>query len=130
MLLRPDCGTLASVETDCKPSVPIIGEALFFAIRVLLARSLRRSSIPLSLNSVFVLVVGCQYGGVINFEGGSPNMETTEITLSTGCEVEECRISNARWRSDAARSRFKGFLIWGYQLGVMTNGSTNNGLEH
>ncbi|KAL2534909.1 Protein kinase superfamily protein [Abeliophyllum distichum] len=74
-LLRPDIGTLASVENDCKPSLPIIGEALFFALRVLLARSLSRSSNPLSLNSVFVLVVDCQYGGVIKVEGDLNKLE-------------------------------------------------------
>ncbi|PIN05817.1 Casein kinase (serine/threonine/tyrosine protein kinase) [Handroanthus impetiginosus] len=74
-LLRPDIGNLASAEGDSKPPFFIIGEALFFALRVLLARSISRSKFPLSLNSVFVLVVDSQYGGVVKVEGDLNKLE-------------------------------------------------------
>ncbi|KAL3819646.1 hypothetical protein ACJIZ3_005551 [Penstemon smallii] len=68
-LLRPDIRTFGSIENESIPSLSIISEALFFAFRVLLARSISRSNIPLSLNSVFVLLVDPQYGGVVKVEG-------------------------------------------------------------
>ncbi|KAL7134302.1 hypothetical protein ABFS83_11G017600 [Erythranthe nasuta] len=74
-LLRPDIGGLTSADEDPKPSTSIMGEALFFALRVLLARSISRSNIPLSLNSVFVLLVDSQYGGVVKIEGDLSKLE-------------------------------------------------------
>ncbi|KAG9133004.1 hypothetical protein Leryth_015380 [Lithospermum erythrorhizon] len=69
VLMRPDIGSLTSKENDHQPSLSIIGEALFFALRVMLARNLSRSNIPDSLNSVFVLLVDSQYGGVVKVDG-------------------------------------------------------------
>ncbi|KAK4412760.1 hypothetical protein Salat_2923200 [Sesamum alatum] len=74
-LLRPDVGSLASVEDDPIPPFSIIGEALFFALRVLLARSISRSHIPLSLNSVYVLLVDSQNGSVVKVEGDLNKLE-------------------------------------------------------
>ncbi|KAL3841114.1 hypothetical protein ACJIZ3_025705 [Penstemon smallii] len=74
-LLRPDIGSLASVENESKPSLSIVAEALFFALRVLVARSISRSNIPLSLKSIFVLLVDSQYGGVIKVEGDLNKLE-------------------------------------------------------
>ncbi|KAI3444248.1 hypothetical protein Pfo_000913 [Paulownia fortunei] len=74
-LLRSDVGSLASVEDDSKLPFSIMGEALFFALRVLLARSISRSNIPLSLNSVFVLLVDSQHGSVIKVEGDLNKLE-------------------------------------------------------
>ncbi|VFQ61561.1 unnamed protein product [Cuscuta campestris] len=69
-LLRPDIGSLAtSADNNSKPSLSIISEALFFGIRVLISRNLSKSNIPLSLNSVFVLLVDSQYGGVMRIQG-------------------------------------------------------------
>ncbi|GFP83773.1 hypothetical protein PHJA_000520800 [Phtheirospermum japonicum] len=62
-LLRHDIGNLS------KPHISIIGEALFFALRVLLARSISRTNVPLSLSPVFVLLVNSQFGGVVRVEG-------------------------------------------------------------
>lgn len=73
-LLRPDIGTLAK-ESGSNPSLSVIGEALFYALRVLLSRSLSRSNIPLSLNSVFVILVDSQYGGVVKVEGDLTKLE-------------------------------------------------------
>lgn len=75
VLLRSNIRSLATAENDCNPSPAVIGEALFFALRVLLARSLSRSNIPLSLNSVFVLLVDSQYGGVMKVEGDVNKLE-------------------------------------------------------
>ncbi|XP_010904709.1 uncharacterized protein [Elaeis guineensis] len=68
-LLRPDIGSL-SMQSDRQPSHAVLGEALFFALRVLLSRSLSRSSTVLrNSNCVFVLLVDSQYGGVVKVEG-------------------------------------------------------------
>ncbi|KAG9144668.1 hypothetical protein Leryth_024128 [Lithospermum erythrorhizon] len=69
VLMRKDIGRHASKENDHQPSLSIIGEALFFALRVLLARNLSRSNIPDSMNSVFVLLVDSQHGGVMKVDG-------------------------------------------------------------
>ncbi|KAK3002988.1 hypothetical protein RJ639_019712 [Escallonia herrerae] len=74
VLLRPDIGSFTD-GNDCKPSLAIISEALFFALRILLSRSLSKSNIPLSLNSVFVLLVDSEYGGVMKVEGDLSKLE-------------------------------------------------------
>lgn len=74
-LLRPHIGNHASADENSNPSVSIICEALFFALRVLLARSISRSNIPLSLNSVFVLLVDSHCGGVVKVEGDLSKLE-------------------------------------------------------
>ncbi|KAK3032312.1 hypothetical protein RJ639_035917 [Escallonia herrerae] len=74
VLLRPDIRSFTD-GNDCKPSLAIISEALFFALRILLSRSLSKSNIPLSLNSVFVLLVDSEYGGVMKVEGDLSKLE-------------------------------------------------------
>ncbi|XP_059646009.1 uncharacterized protein LOC132289889 isoform X2 [Cornus florida] len=85
-LLRPDIGSLA-VESNRKPSLSIIGEALFFALRILLARSLSRSNILESSNSVFVLLIDSQYGGVVKIEGDVNKLEF-DVNNVYECAVE------------------------------------------
>ncbi|KAL6525573.1 hypothetical protein OROHE_015880 [Orobanche hederae] len=72
-LLRPGVGSLVLTDDDdgddLNPPPSIISEALFFALRILLARSISRSNVPLSLSSVFVLLVDSQHGSVIKLEG-------------------------------------------------------------
>ncbi|KAL0282024.1 UNVERIFIED_CONTAM: hypothetical protein Sangu_2976200 [Sesamum angustifolium] len=112
VLLRPDIGSLASAEEDSKPPVSIIGEALFFALRVLIARSISRSNIPLSLNCVYVLLVDYQYGGVVKVEGDLNNLEFdlnnvyesaaswiknhSRIAISPVCRIWN-KLGNANW---------------------------------
>ncbi|KAF6151893.1 hypothetical protein GIB67_010467 [Kingdonia uniflora] len=67
-LLRPDIKSL-SMENDTHPSLPVMGEALFFALRVLLSRSLSQSKALRSFKSVFIILVDSQYGGVVKVEG-------------------------------------------------------------
>ncbi|KAM0934669.1 putative calcium/calmodulin-dependent protein kinase [Dioscorea sansibarensis] len=68
-LLRPDIGTI-SMQSDQQPSNSVLGEALFFALRVLLSRSLSRSTtIVQNSTCVFVLLVDSQYGGVVEVDG-------------------------------------------------------------
>ncbi|CAI8613722.1 unnamed protein product [Vicia faba] len=67
-LLRTDIRGLA-VGSDRQPSLPVLGEALFYAIRMLLARSLSRLSFFPDPSTVFVLLVDSQYGGVVKVEG-------------------------------------------------------------
>ncbi|XP_020114242.1 uncharacterized protein LOC109728283 [Ananas comosus] len=66
-LLRPD---IVSVQNRQELSQSAVGEALFFALRVLLSRSLSRSSAALRNSScVYILPVDSQYGGVVTVEG-------------------------------------------------------------
>ncbi|XP_020671831.1 uncharacterized protein LOC110091887 [Dendrobium catenatum] len=68
-LLRPDIGTL-SIHADQDQPHSVLGEALFFAIRVLVSRSLSKSSAALrNSNCVFVLLVDSQYAGVVKLQG-------------------------------------------------------------
>ncbi|KAK6127162.1 hypothetical protein DH2020_039091 [Rehmannia glutinosa] len=90
-LLRRDIGNLASTEEDSKPPISAVGEALFFALRVLLTRSISRSNIPLSLNSVFVLLVDSQYGGVVKVEG---DLNKLELDLNNVYESAAAWIKN------------------------------------
>ncbi|CAN4118694.1 unnamed protein product [Withania somnifera] len=99
-------------DIDCKPSLSVLGEALFFTLSVLLARSLSRYNIPLSLNSVFVLLVDSQYGGVLKVEGNITKLEMdvndvygcaaewiNNYALSTISPVDEiwAKLGNANW---------------------------------
>ncbi|KAF3548904.1 hypothetical protein DY000_02002276 [Brassica cretica] len=61
-LLRPEVGSR-------QPSLPVLGEALFYALRVLISRSVSRLDFSQSANCVFVLLVDLQYGGVVKVEG-------------------------------------------------------------
>ncbi|KAL3637066.1 hypothetical protein CASFOL_019365 [Castilleja foliolosa] len=89
-LLRPGIGDPDSEmdDDDSNPPVSIIGEALFFALRVLIARSISRSNIPMSLNCVFVLLVDSQYGSVVKVEGDLNKM---------GFDVNNVYESAAAW---------------------------------
>ncbi|XP_010922122.1 uncharacterized protein [Elaeis guineensis] len=93
-LLRPDIGSL-SMQSDWRPSHAILGEALFFALRVLLSRSLSRSSTVLrNSNCVFVLLVDSQYGGVVKVEG-----DVSKLDFDVN-SVYECA---AEWIKEHAR---------------------------
>lgn len=67
-LLRPDIGSFAQ-DSDRPPSLPVLGEALFYALRILIARSVSRLDFSQSSNCVFILLVDSQYGGVVKVEG-------------------------------------------------------------
>ncbi|KAK3139249.1 hypothetical protein QOZ80_5AG0380230 [Eleusine coracana subsp. coracana] len=68
-LLRPDIG-MVSAQDDQEPSPAVLGEALFFALRVLLSRSLSRSSTVLrNSDCVYLLLVDSQFGGVVKVQG-------------------------------------------------------------
>ncbi|PRQ45768.1 putative calcium/calmodulin-dependent protein kinase [Rosa chinensis] len=73
-LLRPDIGGFV-VNGDGQPSLSVIGEALFYALRVLISRSLSRMKYCQTSNSVFVLLVDSQYGGVVKVEGDVNKLE-------------------------------------------------------
>ena len=67
--LRPDVG-MVSAQGDEEPSPAVLGEALFFALRVLLSRSLSKSSTVLrNSDSVYVLLFDSQFGGVVKVQG-------------------------------------------------------------
>ncbi|KDP31730.1 hypothetical protein JCGZ_14887 [Jatropha curcas] len=74
-LLRPDIRSLSSLGIDEQPSLSVLGEALFYAIRMLFSRSLSRLNLSGSSNCVFVLLVDSQYGGVVKVEGDVNKME-------------------------------------------------------
>ncbi|CAA6669158.1 unnamed protein product [Spirodela intermedia] len=68
-LLRPDIGTL-SQSAEQQPSISALGEALFFALRVMVSRSLSKSdAIARNSDRCFVLLVDSQCGGVVKVEG-------------------------------------------------------------
>ncbi|CAI9101071.1 OLC1v1038311C1 [Oldenlandia corymbosa var. corymbosa] len=87
-LLRPDVGSLLASTPDGdfnKPSTTAIGEALFFAVRVILARSLSKSkNIALGSNSIFVLLLDSQYGGVLKLDGDVNKLEV-DVHNVYGC---------------------------------------------
>ncbi|KAM0027469.1 putative protein kinase-like domain superfamily [Helianthus debilis subsp. tardiflorus] len=68
-LLRPEIGSLTKEGEITVPSLSILGEALFYGLRILLSRSIRRSRNPSVLDSVFVILTDCQFGGVVKIEG-------------------------------------------------------------
>ncbi|KAL1314142.1 hypothetical protein HN51_040929 [Arachis hypogaea] len=67
-LLRSDIRGL-TVGSDRRPSPSVLGDALFYALRMLLARSLSGLSFFPDPSMVFVLLVDSQYGGVVKVEG-------------------------------------------------------------
>ncbi|MBA0662184.1 hypothetical protein Goklo_006363, partial [Gossypium klotzschianum] len=73
-LLRPGIQRLVG-ESEQKPSLHVLGEALFYALRMLISRSLSRQNLSLSSNSAFVLLVDSQYGGVVKVEGDVNKMD-------------------------------------------------------
>ncbi|XP_017977519.1 PREDICTED: uncharacterized protein LOC108660410 [Theobroma cacao] len=73
-LLRPDIRSIA-LESEQQPPLRVLGEALFYALRMLLSRSLSRQKFPQGSNSVFVLLVDSQYGGVVKVEGDVNKMD-------------------------------------------------------
>lgn len=75
VLLRPGIENFAKEGEITFPSLLILGEALFYAVRILLSRSLRRLKNPLVLNSVFIILADCQYGGVVKVEGDLMKMD-------------------------------------------------------
>ncbi|KAG6539176.1 hypothetical protein ZIOFF_004329 [Zingiber officinale] len=89
-LLRPDVGM--SVQNDQRPSSSILGEALFFAVRVLLARSLSKSTtVSHNANCVFLLLVDSQYGGVVKVEGdvSKIDFDGSDVYESAGKWIEK-----------------------------------------
>ncbi|EEF28605.1 uncharacterized protein LOC8287910 [Ricinus communis] len=73
-LLRPDIRDL-SVRSNQQLSLSVLSEALFYALRILLSRSISKTSVFESSNCVFVLLVDSQYGGVVKVEGDVNKME-------------------------------------------------------
>lgn len=73
-LLSPDIGNLA-MDRDSYPSPSVLGEVLFYAVRMLLSRSLSKSNYSQGSISAFVLLVDSQYGGVIKVEGDLSRLE-------------------------------------------------------
>ncbi|KAE8804781.1 hypothetical protein D1007_19197 [Hordeum vulgare] len=111
-LLRPDIG-MVSAQSEQHPSPAVLGEALFFALRVLLSRSLSRSSTVLrNSDSVYVLLVDSQFGGVVNVQGDLNKLnfdlnnvyecaaewikKDAEITVSSVDRVWN-KLGNANW---------------------------------
>lgn len=85
-LLRPDIGSLA-IDNDRQPSPLLLGEALFYAIRMLLSRSLSRLNFSESSKSVFIILVDSQYGGVVKVEGDVNKLEFNMNNVY-GCAAE------------------------------------------
>ncbi|OAY41101.1 uncharacterized protein LOC110622772 [Manihot esculenta] len=94
-LLRPDIRSL-SVGSDQLPSLSVLGEALLYAIRMLLSRSSSRLSFSECSNCVFILLVDSQYGGVVKVEGDVNKMDF-DVKNVYECSAEwikdHCRVS-------------------------------------
>ncbi|XP_023543441.1 uncharacterized protein LOC111803326 [Cucurbita pepo subsp. pepo] len=73
-VLSPDIGNHA-MDHESYPSPSVLGEALFYAVRMLLSRSLSKSNYSPGLNSVFVFLFNSWYGGVIKVEGDLSRLE-------------------------------------------------------
>lgn len=73
-LLRPDIGDLAA-DSDRQPSLSVLGEALFYAVRMLLSRSVSRLTLTQGFNSAFILLVDSQYGRVVKVDGDVNKLE-------------------------------------------------------
>ncbi|KAL9240749.1 hypothetical protein vseg_014933 [Gypsophila vaccaria] len=73
-LLTHDIGSLSPDGTRMPP-LSVLGEALYFAVRIMLSRSLSKTGISESPSPVFVLLVDSQYAGVIKVEGDVRNLE-------------------------------------------------------
>ncbi|XP_028760242.1 uncharacterized protein LOC114718955 [Neltuma alba] len=91
-LLRPDIKSLEG--RDSRPSSSILGDALFCALRMLLARSLSRLNFFEDPNTVFVVLVDSQYGGVVKVEG-----DVNKLNFDTN-NVYECA---AEWVKNHSR---------------------------
>ncbi|KAL5207658.1 hypothetical protein ABZP36_032093 [Zizania latifolia] len=86
-LLRPDIG-MFSGQNDQQPYPAVLGEALFFALRVLLSRSLSRSSTVLhNSDCVYVLLVDSQFGGVVNVQGDLNKLDF-DLNNVYGCAAD------------------------------------------
>ncbi|KAM7256939.1 hypothetical protein ACFE04_012680 [Oxalis oulophora] len=94
-LLRPDIGSMA-LESERKPSFSVIGEALFYGLRMLLSRNLSRLSFSEGSNSVFVILVDSQYGGIVKLEGdvNKLDLDVNNVYDSAADWIKNhCRIS-------------------------------------
>ncbi|KAJ6982756.1 uncharacterized protein [Populus alba] len=85
-LLRPDIGSVAA-GSDRQLSLSVLGEALFYAIRMLLSRSLSRLNFSESPNCAYVLLVDSQHGGVVKVEGDVDKLEF-DVNNVYNCSVD------------------------------------------
>lgn len=115
-LLRPDTRSLA-VESDQHPSLSVLGEALFYALRMLLSKRSSRLAYSQSSDSIYVVLVDSQYGGVLKVEGDVNKLDL-DVNNVYECAAEwirrHCRVSlspidriwnklgNANWRDIGA----------------------------
>ncbi|PKI58949.1 uncharacterized protein LOC116204086 isoform X1 [Punica granatum] len=115
-LLKPvimDC----TADGEIQPDSPVLAEALFYALRMLLSRSLSRLSFSRGFDSIFVILVDSQYGGVVKVEGDVNKLDF-DVNNVYDCAAEwikrHCKISvspidliwnklgNANWRDIGA----------------------------
>ncbi|KAJ6726765.1 PROTEIN KINASE SUPERFAMILY PROTEIN [Salix purpurea] len=84
-LLRPHIRSVAA-GSDRQLSLSVLGEALFYALRILLSRSLSTLNFCQSPNCAYVLLVDSQYGGVVKVEG---DVDKLELDV---CNVYDCSV--------------------------------------
>ncbi|KAF9621115.1 hypothetical protein IFM89_016609 [Coptis chinensis] len=85
-LLRPHVRSLA-MDSETQPSLSVLGEAIFFALRMLLSRTLSRSNVLHNSNSVFMVLADSQYGGVVKVQGDVTNLDC-DMNNIYGCAAE------------------------------------------
>lgn len=94
-LFSPDIESV-SVGSEQRPNPAVLGRALFYAVRMLLSRSLSRLNFYHSSNTAFILLVDSQYGGVVKVEGDVNKLEF-DVNNVYECAAEwikqHCRIA-------------------------------------
>ncbi|KAJ6768289.1 KINASE FAMILY PROTEIN [Salix koriyanagi] len=86
-LLRPHIRSVAA-GSDRQLSLSVLGEALFYALRILLSRSLSTLNFCQSPNCAYVLLVDSQYGGVVKVEGDVDKLELDVLFATFHCIVQ------------------------------------------
>eukprot|EP01018_Ginkgo_biloba_P019967 Gb_15662 [translate_table: standard] len=102
-----------SQEREPILSPTTVGEALFYGLHMLLARSLSKSNVVMNSDSVYVLVIDSQYGGVVRLRGDVNKLDTNvsriyecaadwirqhaEVEVSPVDQIWN-KLGNANWR--------------------------------
>ncbi|GLJ49670.1 hypothetical protein SUGI_1053750 [Cryptomeria japonica] len=102
-LLRTDLGVIPQ-ENKRIPSFSAVGEALFYSFYMLISRSLSKSNILKNVDCAYVMVVDCQYGGVVKLKG-----DVNKLDINAN-KVYECAVEWIQQHAEVSVSSFE--EIW------------------
>eukprot|EP00250_Pteridium_aquilinum_P015994 c22878_g1_i2 orf=475-2754(-) len=92
VLLKPDLGNLSD-QTGRLPDSAIVGQAVFYALHMLLSRKMARSksAIHKHADTAYVLLVNSQFGSVVKVEGDVNELDTntTKVYESAAAWVQD-----------------------------------------